>query len=226
LSPTLRIWILSRREPPSDWAAALRAEGWSCAQVRGSAGCRPAAGELAWALVDSGSSGELEAAARAGCRCIVFGPLESMPASEVIRLLEAGADDVLSSLIPGRLLAAKLKAHARVAAPPPEATLWSPSKTLKLDLRRKRAFLRGAGGRWKALADLTSTEFEILGLLLKGAGGPVERQFILETLWREQALDVRSDSVNKHVQALRRKLDRHGAFVKSLYGVGYAWREE
>jgi DNA-binding response OmpR family regulator len=128
--------------------------------------------------------------------------------------------------MPGRLLAAKLKAHARAAAPRAEAVLWSPSRTLKLDLRRKRAFLRIGGGRWKALSDLTSTEFEILGLLLKGAGGPVERRFILETLWREQALDVRSDSVNKHVQALRRKLNRHGAFVKSLYGVGYAWREE
>src|SRR6516165_5674787 len=110
MKPSLRVWFLSRREPPPDWAPALRAEGWSCARADGPSACRPAAGELAWILVDSSSSGELRDAAESGCRCIVFGPLESMPASEIIRLLESGADDVVSSSIPGRLLAAKLKA--------------------------------------------------------------------------------------------------------------------
>lgn len=220
MTPRLKCWLVAEEVPPG-WEASLRAENWACVRAKDASDCLGPA----WALVERRQAGSVGPLRRSGVRPIVFGPLESMPASEVIACLEAGADDVVSSSIPGKLLVAKLKAHARAAAPAPAGVLWSPRKTLKLDLVKKRAY-RKVRASWKPVEDLTRTEFEILGLLLRQTGAPVERRDILETLWREEALEVRSDSVNKHVQALRRKLDAHGAYVKAMYGVGYAYRED
>jgi hypothetical protein len=67
----LRVWIVTESEPPPGWDSALRAEGWASSVVRKAEDVRPAAAELAWALVDVRSPDSIEALARAGCRYLI-----------------------------------------------------------------------------------------------------------------------------------------------------------
>ena len=232
MKPPLKVWVATRRaELRGRWESFLLAQGWACAFLEdldelkeGLASPGPHA-----ALIDLALGPDPAALAAWGVSYLLFGDLEGRPVGEIVRLLERGADDVLPAALDGRLLAAKLKAHFRgLLAPGGQrpGVLVSPKRTLKVDLREKRAWRRSADGRWSPVAGLTGRELDILGLLLSYPGAPLERRFILETLWRGQAEDVHSDTVNKHVQALRKKLAPHGASIRTLYGVGYAYREE
>ena len=69
------------------------------------------------------------------------------------------------------------------------------------------------------------TEFNLLTLFLEQPGKVLERRFIMETVWKGEEPDIRPGTVDKHVESLRRKLGKHGAKLRTVYGVGYAFRE-
>ncbi len=148
---------------------------------------------------------------------------------KVIDALEAGADDHFLKNIDDKLLLAKLKAHMRRILPSLASALdvrVSPGGEVKLDRSKREALVKGTHGRMVAIHGLTRTEFQLLTLFLEQPGKVLERQFIMETVWKNQGGDIRPGTVAKHIESLRRKLGRYGAMVRTIYGVGYAFKEK
>lgn len=147
---------------------------------------------------------------------------------QVIAVLESGADDFFPHVIHTDLLLAKLKAHLRRLRPAPSRpldVLKSPRGDIKLDRARRQLRLKGPGGRWRNQTDLTPTELELLTLFFLRPGVALERRFIVESLWRGAQDEIRPGTVDKHVESLRRKMGRLGSRIKTIYGVGYAYRD-
>lgn len=135
---------------------------------------------------------------------------------EIVRLLNAGADDYLVKPFSSEHLAARLSAvlrRARREAPP--ATLRVGRLTVDPD--RREATLDG-----RAL-NLTRKEFDLLAYLAAREGKVVPRGELLANLWNlpgrhdDQTLDV-------HLSWLRRKLGERAAqprYLHTVRGVGF-----
>ena len=70
---------------------------------------------------------------------------------------------------------------------------------------------------------LTATEFKLLRTLLEREGRVQSRPELLETVWHAQP-DIRTRTVDMHLQRLRRKLGPMGAWIETVRGAGYRFR--
>jgi two-component system response regulator CpxR len=152
--------------------------------------------------------------------------------------LELGADDYLPKPFDPRELAARARAVLRRTVAQSSSDTPAGSATgasdgasgvapaaaepdpelgpLVLDLRRRRATLRGAA------LELTGAEWRVLLALAQSADGPVERSALTQrALGRRLALYDRA--IDTHVSNLRRKIARGGGGVeiRSVRGTGY-----
>ncbi len=132
---------------------------------------------------------------------------------DVVVGLDAGADDYISK--PFRLaeLLARIRARLRRQETEPTAVEVGP---LHLDLAARRCILDGGE------VELRAKEFDLLATLALDAGHVVGRRRLLAELW-DQHFDTTSKSLDMHVSALRRKLDRPGqpSLLTTVRGVGY-----
>lgn len=72
--------------------------------------------------------------------------------------------------------------------------------------------------------ELTITEFKILKLLMKNYGQVVSRERILEAVWSQKLRLPDSNSVNVHVQRLRKKIEldvNKPQLIETVWGMGY-----
>ncbi|HSD30260.1 MAG TPA: response regulator transcription factor [Vicinamibacteria bacterium] len=130
--------------------------------------------------------------------------------------LELGADDYLPKPFEPRELVARLQAVLRRGA------REEPGETLKagpLEIRWEARATRLDGRD----LELTTAEFELLGLLVKNRGRVLSRDRILEAT---RGLDWESydRSIDVLVSRLRQKLGddpRHPVFIKTVRGLGY-----
>jgi DNA-binding response OmpR family regulator len=147
--------------------------------------------------------------------------------AKTIEILEAGVDDYLVRPMHPDLFLAKMRAHLRRILPSLAQAMnviRTPRGDIKMDLARRDVWMRHKG-KWVRGEDLTDIEMKLLGLFLERPGVAVERGFILESLWREKGDDIRPGTIDKHVEALRRKLGAFGSRIRTVYGVGYEYRE-
>lgn len=70
---------------------------------------------------------------------------------------------------------------------------------------------------------LTATEFRLLQTLIERQGRVQSRAQLLETVWHAQP-DVRTRTVDMHLQRLRRKLGPAGRLIETVRGTGYRFR--
>ncbi len=136
--------------------------------------------------------------------------------ARLVELLNAGADDVISSDMPGELLAAKLEAALRRFKPPEPKEIKSKDGKIKIDRLKRAASLN------EKILDLTKTEFEILSFILERPGIALERRTLLQMI-RSDSESVQSSTVDKHIESLRKKLGEWGSCIKTVHGIGYAW---
>jgi two-component system OmpR family response regulator/two-component system copper resistance phosphate regulon response regulator CusR len=131
--------------------------------------------------------------------------------------LEAGADDYLVKPFAFAELLARLHAVCRRVQDRPAATLTAADLTLDLATRRVHR-----GGKE---VDLTPTEFSLLELLMRHAGGVVTRKMLCEHLWQAD-WEGETNVIEVHVTRLRKKLDRDGSepTIQTVRGRGYALR--
>ncbi|MBW4721294.1 response regulator transcription factor [Saccharothrix obliqua] len=138
--------------------------------------------------------------------------------AEIVRLLNAGADDYLVKPFSSEHLAARLSAVLRRARAV-EASSTAPLRIgeLTIDLDRREARLAGRE------VHLTRKEFDLLAYLAARAGKVVPRAELLANLWNlpgrhdDQTLDV-------HLSWLRRKLGERAAqprYLHTVRGVGF-----
>ncbi|MEW2358253.1 MULTISPECIES: response regulator transcription factor [Thermomonosporaceae] len=133
---------------------------------------------------------------------------------EIVRLLNAGADDYLIKPFSAEHLNARLSAVLRRAArsgPTAEIRVGG----LHIDLDRREAALDG-----NAL-ELTRREFDLLAYLAARPGRVVARRELLAEVWRQAYGD--DQTIDVHLSWLRRKLGETAAkprYLHTVRGVG------
>ncbi|MEU8777020.1 response regulator transcription factor [Streptomyces sp. NPDC048606] len=150
--------------------------------------------------------------------------------SEIINILNAGADDYLVKPFSGGQLLARLSAVLRrtggvpaaggavgAAAPPQAAEPPRPSVVgeLAVDPGARTAHLAGRELR------LTRREFDLLAFLAHHSGQVVSKRRLLTEVWREPYVD--DQTVDVHLSSLRRKLGERAAaprYLLTVRGVG------
>lgn len=132
---------------------------------------------------------------------------------EIIRVLDAGADDyVVKPFSPGHL-DARIRAVLRRAAV--EAAAGSATLDvggLRLDPRSRQAWLDGAA------LDLSPREFDLLHHLASRSGEVVTKRDLLTHVWR-QPYGGADKTVDVHLSWLRRKLGETASEPRYLYTV-------
>ncbi|WP_434445946.1 response regulator transcription factor [Lentzea sp. E54] len=130
--------------------------------------------------------------------------------AEIIRLLNAGADDYLVKPFSSEHLEARLQAVLRRARDTRQLVVGG----LEIDVDQRKATVDGQG------LSLTHKEFELLSYLAARQGEVVPRAELLANLWPsnrdDQTLDV-------HLSWLRRKLGERAAqprYLHTVRGVG------
>jgi DNA-binding response OmpR family regulator len=138
--------------------------------------------------------------------------------ANVIRLLNAGADDYVIKPFSGEHLLARIAAvlRRRGAAGPATKQQQLDVGPLSLDLAKRIARLDGAA------LDLTRKEFDLLAYLAARPDQVVSRQELIEEVWRQPYRGA-EQTVDVHVSWLRRKLGETAAeprLLRVVRGVG------
>ncbi|GAT68398.1 response regulator transcription factor [Planomonospora sp. ID91781] len=134
--------------------------------------------------------------------------------AEIVRLLQAGADDYLVKPFSGDHLNARLEAVLRRARPA------GPSKVVRagglaVDLDRREATVDGVP------LTLTRREFDLLAYLAARADRVVSRKELLAEVWQQSYGD--DQTIDVHLSWLRRKLGESASaprYLHTVRGVG------
>ncbi len=136
---------------------------------------------------------------------------------DIVKGLDAGADDYLTKPFDFEVLLARIRARTRVSTGKNTARMRFAD--LFLDAEKREA-VRG-GQR----LELTRTEFSILECLMRSAGRVVKRDRIIELVWGDR--DVSENNLDVFMRFLRTKVNREGLprLLHTERGVGYSIRE-
>jgi len=129
--------------------------------------------------------------------------------------LEIGADDYLPKPFHPRELIARVKAILRRS----QRTGLGPERPLEANGVRLEPGARSVSCDGQPV-DLTTTEFDILQMLIEAAGRVLSRDVLLERLdGRESTAFDRS--IDMHISHLRKKLGTGTQRIRTVRGVGY-----
>jgi two-component system response regulator CpxR len=134
--------------------------------------------------------------------------------------LDGGADDyVLKPFAAVELLSRIRAVLRRVQERMPDQPAHIEINGIRLNVRTHQAWVDGEP------VDLTSTEFEILELLVRSPGRIVSRDEIVAALHQREAT-AHERSLDVHMSHIRAKLKgRGGALIRTVRGVGYVFAE-
>ena len=137
--------------------------------------------------------------------------------NDIVKGLDAGADDYLVKPFAFSVLLARLRAIARRRDHPLVQILQV--EDLTLDPASHRVARAG-----RPIA-LTATEFRILEFLLRNAGRAESRSAIIEAVWGFDE-DVEPNTVDVYIKLLRDKLDTNPnkKLIHTVRGYGYILR--
>jgi DNA-binding response OmpR family regulator len=138
--------------------------------------------------------------------------------ADVVRALDAGADEYVTRPVSPDEIAARVRALARRTAPVPPTVLSFAN--VALNIVTHQAFV---GGRQ---LHVTPKEFSLLHTFLRRHGEVISRSELLERVW-EMHFDPGSNVVDVHVSRLRSKLHGAGATVsiEAVRGAGFHFTE-
>ena len=136
--------------------------------------------------------------------------------AEIVRLLDAGADDYLVKPFSGEQLEARIRAVLRRARPADADETAIEVGDLRVDEARWEATLAGEP------IELSRKEFELLAHLARHAGEVVSKRDLLAEVWR-QPYGGGDKTVDVHLSWLRRKLGESAdapRYLHTVRGVG------
>ncbi len=135
---------------------------------------------------------------------------------EIVRGLDAGADDYLTKPFSFDVLLARIRARTRK---PGQKSAQLRFADLVLDLDEHKAW------RGQRALTLTRTEFAILECLLQSAPRVVTRDRLMDTVWSDR--QVTPNNLDVFMKFLRSKVDVLGSpkLIHTERGIGYSLRE-
>ncbi len=132
---------------------------------------------------------------------------------DIVRILEAGADDYLTKPFSMKVLLAKIMVVLKRSRIDDVGALITYAG-LSIDEAKHKAFV----------ADheiiLTNKEFQLLLLFIKHPRRVFTRNQLLTTIWGYDA-DVYTRTVDSHISTLRKKLGEAGQIIRSIPKIGY-----
>ena len=143
---------------------------------------------------------------------------------EIVRGLEAGADDFVSKPFKPDVLLARSRAvlRRRKAAAQQEVARSYQDGHLSVDLETRRVM---AGDR---RISLTPTEYRLLVYMIRNSGRVLSFTQILENVWGEEYMDS-PNYVHVYISHLRQKLEKDPAnpcYFVSEHGTGYRFMRQ
>jgi two-component system response regulator CpxR len=134
--------------------------------------------------------------------------------------LDAGADDYLPKPFDPEELIARMRAVLR------RSGRASGAAGEALEVNRVR-LVPGTREVWCAgsRVEVTTTEFDILELIVRGAGRIISRNELSAVIYQRPA-SSQDRSLDVHVSHLRRKLGPLGGLIRTIRGVGYLFCAE
>ncbi|PIP83461.1 MAG: DNA-binding response regulator [Elusimicrobia bacterium CG_4_9_14_3_um_filter_62_55] len=140
---------------------------------------------------------------------------------DVVKVLDAGADDFLVRPFNGQIFLARVRTLLRrqmwsgaIPAEAEPAVTRLSAAGLELRLVERLVFVDGN----EVL--LTRLEFDLLAYLMKHPDEVLKRETLLEAVWKYPE-SVETRTLAKHVETLRKKLDKAGGSIRTVHGVGY-----
>jgi DNA-binding response OmpR family regulator len=136
---------------------------------------------------------------------------------EIVRGLDAGADDYLTKPFSFDVLLARIRARTRK---PDQKIAQLRFADLMLNLAEHKAW------RGTRVLNLTRTEFALLECLLRSAPRVVTRDRLIETVWNDR--EISPNNIDVFIKFLRSKVDASGMskLIHTERGVGYSLRQE
>jgi two-component system response regulator MprA len=137
---------------------------------------------------------------------------------DIVRGLDAGADDYLVKPFALSVLMARLRAISRRSAQAPVRELRAGELCLNPAIRE----LTRSGAK----IPLTPTEFRLLEVLMRRANRAVSRGSIIEAVWGFNE-EVESNTIDVYIKMLREKVDNNGGkrLIHTVRGFGYILRD-
>jgi two-component system response regulator MprA len=137
---------------------------------------------------------------------------------DIIKGLDAGADDYLVKPFGFDVLQARLRALSRRAASPTISVLQVSDLILNPATREV--------SRAGKVASLTATEFRFLEHLMRRAGRVASRASIIDAVWGLQQ-DIENNTVDNYIRVLREKVDSDPdtRVIHTVRGYGYVLRD-
>ena len=138
----------------------------------------------------------------------------------IVKGLEAGADDYISKPFSFKILLARIKSVLRRGKhQKPESEKLIIINNLKIIPRKREVSIE------EKKLELTYTEFQILYLLASHPGWVFTRYQIIEKI-RGNKSSVTDRSVDFQIVGLRKKIGESGRLIETIPGVGYRFKLE
>jgi two-component system, OmpR family, response regulator MprA len=137
---------------------------------------------------------------------------------DIVKGLDAGADDYLTKPFSFNVLLARIRALTRRTQHDHGVALRAGDLALDLAAHEVRR-----GGR---TIHLTRTEFAILECLMRRAGRVVPRQSLVDEVWGDDR-EIGSNTLDAFIRLLRSKVDAgtEHKLIHTVRGIGYCIRE-
>lgn len=136
---------------------------------------------------------------------------------DIVRGLEAGADDYITKPFGVRELLARIKVALRHAGAAPALSKVMKIGSADVDL------VKGTAVRAGQTFNLGHFEIQILKMLVESAEQPVERNKMLDDIWGLEAYPT-NRTVDNHIVSLRRKLEddsKNPKHILTVHSIGY-----
>ena len=137
---------------------------------------------------------------------------------EEMQGFDCGADDYITKPFKMPILHRRIQAALRKTGAREERSLYDDG-FLRIDFDQMIAV------RGEETLMMTPTEFKLLRLLIVNAHNVLTKRLLLEKIWDQSGNFVDEHTVAVNINRLRKKIEApEHVYIKTLYGVGYQWK--